>query len=200
MDMKIILSTRNASKVEQIGALFSGTPFTVVSLKDAGIEGKVVEDGETLEANGLKKALFAWEKSGHTWSMSDDSGIFIDALNGFPGVHAADWMGEDAPTDSIMRGILEKMNGIEDRTATFKCLATLVSPSGSAQTFLGEVRGVLLSEPRGLPQTNMPYSSIFIPDGQTKPWSQMSPEEENKISHRGKAFRQLRAYLESLSV
>jgi XTP/dITP diphosphohydrolase len=195
--MNIILSTRNVSKAAQINAVFADTPLRVVSLTDAGIDGKAIEDGETLEDNGLKKARFAWEHS-HGWCMSDDSGIFIDALGGFPGVHAADWMGTDASTEAIMLGILEKMRGIEDRRATFRTVATLISPDGEVKTFTGEVKGQLLPEPRTAFQPNMPYSSLFFPNGQDKVWAEMTPEEENKVSHRGKAFAQVRDYLLSV--
>ncbi len=193
--MEIILSSRNVSKVAQINAVFAGTPFKVISLKEAGIKGVVEEDGETLEENGLKKAMFAHNARLTEWCMSDDSGIFIDALGGFPGVHSADWLGTEASTEEIMQGILKKLEGVENRAATFKTLATLISPDGVVRTFFGEIRGKLLAEPRGETQPNMPYSSLFVALGQEKVWSEMSVEEENAISHRGKAFAQVRDFL-----
>lgn len=195
--MDIILSTRNPSKAKQIRAIFESLPLKVLTLDEAGIAGQGFEDGETLEHNGLKKALYAWEHSGHKWCMSDDTGLFIEALGGFPGVHAADWLGE-ATTEEIMCGILKKMEGIENRAAIFRTVATLVAPDGTVRTFEGEVHGRLLAEPGAQAQKNMPYSPLFVVDGKDVPWAQMSVEEENAVSHRGKAFRLVREYLETL--
>ena len=91
--MDIILATRNVTKTRQIRAIFIGSPVTVWSLDDARIQGDFVEDGATLEENALKKALFAWKRSGER-CMADDTGLFIDALGGEPGIHAARWAGE----------------------------------------------------------------------------------------------------------
>jgi XTP/dITP diphosphohydrolase len=195
--MEIILSTRNASKAKQIGAIFAGTPITVLSLDEAGIEGQGVEDGDTLEHNGLQKAMYAWEKSGGKWCMSDDSGLFIPALGGKPGVHAATWAG-DVSTEEIMNFTLQKLEGVEDRRAVFKIVATLISPTGERKTFEGETPGTLLKNPRVPPTPGFPYSPIFVPDGQPKSFAEMTTEEANAVSHRGIAFRKMRDYLLSL--
>lgn len=195
--MEIILSTRNAGKAAQIGAIFAGTPTRVLSLNDAGIEGQGIEDGDTLEHNGMRKAMYAWEKSGGKWCMSDDSGLFIDALGGQPGVHAATWAGE-VGTEEIMRFTLKKLEGMEDRRATFKIVATLISPTGERKIFEGETPGRLLTSPRVPPTPGFPYSPIFVPDGQLNSFAEMTTEESNVVSHRGKAFRKMREYLETL--
>jgi XTP/dITP diphosphohydrolase len=194
--MDIILSTRNVSKAEQIRAIFAGSPVSILSLDEAGIEGKAEETGTTLEENGLQKAHFAWERS-HKWSMSDDSGLFIEALGGEPGVQAATWAGK-VSTEEIMNYTLQKLEGIEDRRAMFKAVATLISPDGAVQTFMGEVPGKLLVSPRVPPSPDMPYSSIFVPDGYSKSWTEMTTDEVNAISHRGQAFRKMREYLKSV--
>ena len=89
----IILSSRNPSKVNQIKPVFVGLPVNILSLEEASILGEAIEDGTTLEENALKKACFAWEQS-KKWSIADDTGFFIDALQGGPGIHAARWAGD----------------------------------------------------------------------------------------------------------
>lgn len=191
--MNIVLSTRNPSKAEQIKAVFVGVPISVLSLTDVGIEGEAVEDGATLEENAMKKALFAHRPG--EWSMADDTGLFIDALDGKPGVYAARWAGETASTDEITQHTLRQLEGVQDRSASFKTVVALVSPEGELKFFTGEVRGKLLEAPRVPPQPKMPYSPLFVPEGSDKVWAEMTTEEENTISHRGKAFRLTREHL-----
>jgi len=188
----IILSTRNPSKAEQIRALFGDVPLFVRTLSEMGIEGEAVEDGLSLEENAVKKARFAL-RPGHL-AMADDTGLFIDALGGRPGVHAARWAG-DVSTEEITQYTLRQLEGVWDRGATFKTVVALVSPDGKERYFSGEVRGVILDAPRVPPQPKMPYSPIFVPEGSDKVWAEMTTEEENAISHRGKAFRLVRDYL-----
>lgn len=194
--MEIILSTRNPSKVEQIRAIFSDLPIQVHSLEEAHIFGEVKEDGETLEENAYKKALFAWEAS-KQWSIADDTGLFIDALKGQPGIHAARWAGENLSTEDIMNFTLNKLNGVifEERTAYFKTVVCVITPEGSTHFFTGEIRGTVLPKPRTACQPKMPYSAIFQPKGSEKTWSEMSVKEENEISHRGQAFKKVHSFL-----
>ena len=194
--MHIILSTRNVRKATEIQAIFSNSPFTVVTLEEAGIEGKALEDGASEEENALKKARFAHERAPDTWVMADDTGFAINALNGEPGRHAAYWAGENVPTEDTTRFCLEKMAGVIDRTATFKAVAVAISPSGEEFIFVGELRGSLLEAPRVTPLPQMPYGCLFVPTGETRSLAEMNVEEENKVSHRGIAFAKLRAFLE----
>jgi XTP/dITP diphosphohydrolase len=197
--MKIILSTRNPSKAEQIQAIFKNTNISIITLADANIEGEAVEDGDTLQTNALKKALFAREHSkDKIWTMADDTGLFIDALAGEPGIKAARWAGETATTDEITRYTLKRLEGISNRSATFETAVAIVSPTGEKHLFSGKVRGYILENPRVKPQPKMPYSPIFMPEGEKLVWAEMSVEHENSISHRGKAFRQARAFLEKI--
>jgi XTP/dITP diphosphohydrolase len=196
--MKIILSTGNPSKALQIGAVFAGSNIEVLTLADVGILEGSPEEGDTVEANSRQKALFAWEKTGKKhWTMADDTGLFIDALDGAPGKDAALWAGEVTPGEKTMHFTLEKLLSVPHdlRSATFMTVATLVSPDGEAIIFTGEVRGKLLDTPRAECQPKMPYSPIFVPDGHEKTWAEMTTEEENAVSHRGKAFSQVREYL-----
>ena len=193
--MQIMLSTRNRSKTDQIKALLTGLNVSVLSLADLGVVGEAVEDGDTLEANALKKAIFANQKT-RMWSIADDTGFYIDALNGRPGIYAARWAGEGLSTEEIMRYTLDQLKDVpmDRRTGTFRTVAVVVTQTGWLK-FDGSVKGTILTEPRTACQPNMPYSAIFVPDGQQKVWAEMSVEEENSISHRGKAFSQVRNFL-----
>lgn len=194
--MELILSTRNPSKALQVQELFSGSRVTVTTLADAGIEGDAPEDGDTLEENARKKAAFARERIAGPWIAADDTGIFITALNGEPGVRSARWAG-DVPTEAITAYCLERLAGATDRSAVFRTVVVALSPEGEEHVFSGEVHGTLLEAPRVPPHPKMPYSPIFVPDGETKCWAEMATEYENRISHRGAAFRKLRTFLEA---
>lgn len=194
--MRIILATRNQSKIEQIKPMFAGLPLVVASFADAGVLGEAVEDGTTLTENALKKARFAHEKTGE-WAMADDTGLFIGALGGAPGIHSARWAGEGKKTEEILAFTLAVLKRVplSRRGATFRTVAALISPEGGETLFAGSVSGALLEHSRMPRQPGMPYSSIFLPDGSPKVWAEMSVAEENEVSHRGKAFRAMRDYL-----
>lgn len=196
--MEIILATRNPSKARQIQAVFSNSEIQVRTLDDAGIEGEAVEDGATLEENSFKKAWYAHERSSDTWAMADDTGIFITALNGEPGINAATWAG-DVSTEEITAYCLKRLEGVTDRSAVFRTIVVLISPTGEKHVFSGEVRGDILEAPRLPPQPKMPYSPIFVPTGERLVWAEMAMEYENTISQRGIAFRKARTFLESLA-
>lgn len=196
--MDIILSTRNPSKALQIQEVFDGSDVTVLTLDDVGIKGEAVEDGTTLEENAFKKADFAHTLSPNSWTMADDTGLFITALNGEPGIHAARWAG-DVSTDEITEYTLQRLEGALDRSAIFRTIVVLISPEGERHVFTGEIEGSLLEARRVPPQPKMPYSPLFVPIGQTLCWAEMSTEEENRISHRGIAFRKVLEFLKQLS-
>jgi XTP/dITP diphosphohydrolase len=193
--MNVILATRNPTKALQILDVFLGSSVKVTTLEEAGIEGEGVEDGTTLGDNAFKKALYVHAQSGGQWAMSDDTGLFIDALGGEPGIYAARWAG-DVSTEDIMRYCLKRLEGHDDRRATFRTAVIVISPEGKRYDFVGEAPGTILHVPRCEPQNKMPYSSIFVPEGETLTWAEMPTEYENVISHRGKAFRQAREFLE----
>lgn len=198
--IKIILSTKNPSKAEQIKGMFDGLNLEVLTLDEAGIEGEAIEDGNTLEENAFKKAEYAFERNEiSAWTMADDTGLHIAALNGEPGIHAARWAGEDATTAEITAYTLERLSGFSDRSAVFETVAALISPTGERFAFRGKCPGALLEAQRVQPQPKMPYSGIFVADGYDKVWSEMTVPEENAVSHRGKAFQQVRKLFESLS-
>lgn len=195
--MNVVLSTRNPSKAEQIKAVFAGSPISILTLDEARIEGQGIEDGVTLEENALAKAMFVHQQDLNIWAMADDTGIFIDALEGRPGVYTADWNGGNKDTDQMTAWILRQLEGVQNRLAIFRTTVAIVSPMGKHYFFTGEVQGRILSSARAATQFKMPYAPIFMPDGTDKVWAEMTIEEENKISHRGKAFQKAREFLEA---
>jgi XTP/dITP diphosphohydrolase len=194
--MKIILSTRNPSKLEQIKAMFTNSSIEVVTLDEAGIDGEALEDGSTLEENAFKKVMYVKDRATIPfWIMADDTGLYINALNGEPGIHAARWAG-NISTDDITKHTLQQLEGKIDRSAVFKTVVCLLSPDEKILYFEGAVNGHLAEAPKTKPQPKMPYSPLFSPEGTDKVWAEMTVEEENERSHRGKAFRQVVAFLE----
>lgn len=197
--MNIILSTRNPSKAEQIKGVFSDFPANILTLDEADIVGEAVEDGETLKENALKKAIYAFARLREkTWVMADDTGFYITALRGAPGIHAARWAG-DVPTEEITKHTLKQLEGKSDRSASFVTVVALIAPNSYQYYFEGRVDGTILEAPRTKPQPKMPYSPIFVPDGHDQVWAEMTVEQENAISHRGKAFRKTKEYILRLS-
>ncbi|CAN5727957.1 RdgB/HAM1 family non-canonical purine NTP pyrophosphatase [soil metagenome] len=195
--MNIILSTTNPSKALQIQELFKDSDVTVLTLAQAGIEGEAIEDGVTLEENAFKKAHYARERSEGGWTMADDTGLYITALDGKPGIHAARWAG-DVSTDEITQYTLRQMEGVNDRSAIFRTAVVMISPEGEKFVFMGEVHGMILDAARTKPQPKMPYSPLFVPDGETLCWAEMDTEYENRVSHRGIAFRKVQEFLKDL--
>lgn len=194
--MNIILSTTNPSKAEQIKAMFTNPSIKILTLSEAGIEGEAVEDGISLGENAMKKVQYVKERlSEPAWIMADDTGLFINALGGRPGIHAARWAG-DVSTDEITQYTLKQLEGKTDRSATFKTVVYLMTPDGRTLQFEGEVDGHLAEAPKVPAQPKMPYSPLFTPVGTNKVWGEMTVEEENAVSHRGKAFRKVAAFLE----
>lgn len=198
--MDIIISTRNPGKVEQIRAMFIGTPIRILSLDDAGIGGEVTEGEISLEENSSLKARFAWGNSEKMWVMAEDTGLFIDALNGEPGVITADWAGASVKGEALRDFALNKVRQIpeDSRTAFWETVAVVIAPNGDISSFRGKATGTLITDLRGPMQTGMPYSQFFIPDGTNKTWAELaeiSIDEENALSHRGKAFAQVREFL-----
>ena len=198
--MQLILSTHNSSKAAQVKAIFAQGGIEVLTLGEAGIDGKAVEGDQSLEENSRIKARFAHKAAPGVWVAADDTGIFITALAAAPGVQSARWAGEGATTSEITQYCLDRLKGNQDRSATFRSVVVLISPSGEESLFTGEIHGHLLEAPKVPPQPDMPYSPLFVPDGYDLCWAEMSLELENEISHRGQAFRKALEYLRQLEL
>lgn len=194
--MRLIIATGNEDKVREIDEILEGTGFEAISMKQAGFNPDIVEDGTTFEENAIKKAMAVHELSGE-YVMADDSGLCIDALDGAPGIYSARFCGEDSTYEEKFRKIFEMLADVPEdkRTAQFVCAIAVVKPDGTSFTVRGECRGVLHEKPVG--ENGFGYDPIFyVPEfGMTT--AQMDPEVKNSISHRGRA---LRAMVEKLTV
>ena len=192
-----ILSTGNPRKGIEAKDVFAGSRFRILTLREVGIEGGALEDGATLTQNAFKKASFARERyQREAWILADDTELTIPALGGAPGVHTARWAGEHASARDLAQHCLDQMWGVRDRRATFRTVVAAISPAGTLFTFEGCVEGYLFETmpPRVLPDA--PLGSLFVPRGHNCTLAEMPIAEENAISHRGQAFRKLRAFLE----
>ena len=188
-EFKLILATSNKDKAREIAEILSDTPFVVTTMKEEGYDPDIVEDGKTFEENALIKARAVHALAKNAYVMADDSGLCIDALDGAPGIYSARFCGEDSTYPEKFARIFEMLRDVpeEKRTAKFVCSIAVVRPDGSEFTVRGEVCGVLHEKPMG--DGGFGYDPIFyVPEfGMTT--AQMTKEQKNSISHRGKALR-----------
>ena len=196
---KIVFATHNQGKVQEISEILKDLAVLVVSADEAGIREDVVEDGKTFEENALKKSEFVG-KIANEWAMGDDSGICVEALDGAPGIFSARWAGEGAPGHKWIELLVSKLEGVAEnkRGAWFETVVTLRSPTGEYWTFVGRINGTIAVAPRGISHPHLPYDSVFIPEGETRTFAEMTKEEKNAISHRGRAFRKLKDFIQNL--
>ncbi|MBI2473506.1 RdgB/HAM1 family non-canonical purine NTP pyrophosphatase [Candidatus Uhrbacteria bacterium] len=193
---RLIFATHNTGKVREMQQLLSDMDIHVLSAEQAGILEDVEEDGETFEQNALKKARFVASKS-QEWSVGDDSGITIDALGGRPGIFTARWAGEGASDEQLIDHTLDQLKEVQerDRGASFYSVIALVSPQGEEYLFEGVVEGDVTLEPRGQHLPKLPYDVIFQPKGFEQTFGEMSEQEKNQLSLRGRAFEKLKLFL-----
>ncbi|MEI6735833.1 MAG: RdgB/HAM1 family non-canonical purine NTP pyrophosphatase [Actinomycetes bacterium] len=184
-----VLATANPDKAQEIRAILDGLDVTLIPRPDDVPE--VIEDGETLEDNALLKARALCEATGMA-AIADDTGLFVDALNGAPGVYSARYAGEDATYADNCAKMLRELTGVAEvmRTARFRTVAAVAYPDGSWFVVDGEVEGHIAEAPRG--ENGFGYDPIFVPEGtKGRSMAQLAPEEKHALSHRGNAFRAL---------
>ena len=186
----LVMATRNPGKTAEIRELLQGFPVAIKSLSDFGPIPEVEEDGDTFDANAYKKASFTARVLGVP-AIADDSGISVDALNGAPGVHSARYGGENASDEDRRNKLLSEMDGRTDRQASFECVISLAVPSGPALTYEGCCEGVLAEAPAGA--NGFGYDPIFYYPPLQKTFAELTREEKSRVSHRGKALRELRS-------
>ena len=193
---RLIFATGNQNKLKEIKEIFADLPFEIVSMKDAGIISDPDENGTTFEDNALIKARDVWEKCNET-VMSDNSVLEIDYLGKEPGVHSARFMGHDTSYDLKNAELLRRLEGVpfEKRTARFVCACALILPDGTEHVVRETMEGHIADSPSG--NNGFGYDPIFIPDGYDVTSADISPEEKNQISHRGKALRKMYQFLSS---
>lgn len=190
----LVVSTRNNGKIREIRALLESLVENVICAADVAGFSDTVEDGETFEANALKKAREAMRFTGLP-SLADDSGLVVEALDGAPGVYSARFAGEGCGDAANNARLLMDLKQIRtgNRKASFICVLAFVTPDGGEHIFEGRVGGAILDAPQG--SDGFGYDPLFLVDGHDRTMAELPLEEKNRISHRGQAFRQLREFL-----
>ena len=190
---RLLVATGSAHKLIELQRLFGDLPIDLVTLRDVGITDEAPEDGATFEANALQKARWYAQASGE-WTLADDSGLEVAALNGAPGVYTRRYAGPNASDQQNYEKLLAETVGVVDRSARFVCTMALIDPvTSAARTFRGECPGTLTTAPRG--EFGFGYDPIFEVDGRTM--AERAPAEKDALSHRGRAATLVAAALRS---
>jgi len=213
----IVFATFNDGKTREVQALLEGLPVRLLGPREVGVQGLPEETGETFLDNALLKAGAVFERTG-LWSLSDDSGLEVAALNGAPGVHSARYGGVEHDDARNIARLLRELRGVEDRRAWFTCHAVLVLeadrrlesldlPGGvrlirahewlprraAAVLAVGRVEGRIVDQPAG--QNGFGYDPVFFRDDLGRTFAELTREQKNALSHRGQALRALREFL-----
>ena len=191
--MKLVLASQNPKKLVELDTILSRLGVGVCSEAEAGVNVEVEETGTTFEENSLLKARAVMEASGLP-AVADDSGLCVDALNGAPGVYSARYGGEGLDDAGRYRLLLENMRGQMPRTAKFVSVITCCFPNGDVISARGECPGTIAYAPMG--EGGFGYDPVFFVPQLKKTFAQLTAEEKNAISHRGKALEAFRAKLE----
>jgi XTP/dITP diphosphohydrolase len=191
---RIVFATKNKGKLKEINAILAELNVPVVSMEEAGITADVVEDGTTFEENAKKKAIEIMNIT-HEITLADDSGLEVDYLDGAPGVYSARYLGEDTPYSVKNQHILSLLQDVpeEKRTARFVCVIAAAFPDGRVFTAKGIMEGIIAKEIKG--ENGFGYDPIFYIPQLGFTTAELSPEDKNAISHRGKALTQMKELL-----
>ena len=188
--MKIVFATNNAHKLREVQQTV-GDKFEIVSLRECGVVEDIPENEPTLEGNALAKAHYIYSRTGLS-CFADDTGLEVDALGGEPGVRSARYATDGHDDEANKRLLLERMEGKENRGAQFRTAMALIL-DGEEYLFEGVVRGEILTQECG--DGGFGYDPLFAPEGRSESFAEMSAEEKNAISHRGRAVRKLAEFL-----
>lgn len=197
--MKIIFATGNKDKLREIREIMADMDVEIQSMKEAGVDAEIIEDGISFQENALIKAKTVakalGEKGKDAVVLADDSGLEIDVLNGEPGIYSSRYLGEDTSYTVKNQALLDRMTGVpkEKRTARFVCAIAAVFGSGEEEVTRQTMEGFVGEKPEG--ENGFGYDPIFYPEGFECSSAVLSPEEKNAISHRGKALRAMRDLL-----
>ena len=181
--MDIFVATHNAHKLREIGEMLPG--FTVHA-EDPAVE----ESAPDFAGNALIKARAIAAAHKGCWVMADDSGLEVDALGGDPGVRSARYAGEPSNTPANNALLLKNLSGVTDRRANFTCAVALVDPQGGEHTLIGKCFGRIAEKASGA--EGFGYDPLFVPNGHDKSFAELSADEKNAISHRGRALEQVK--------
>lgn len=184
--MKIVFATNNAHKLSEVKAVL-GEGFELVTLKEVGITEDIPETGETLDENASIKARYVYERTGLD-CFADDTGLEVEALNGAPGVRSARYATEGHDFAANNRKLLRELEGKDNRKARFRTVISLIR-GGVEQQVEGIVNGRIATEESGC--EGFGYDPLFIPDGESVTFAEMTADKKNSISHRGRAVAEL---------
>lgn len=193
---RLFLATGNPSKRAELEHLLAGLPVEIV-VPAGGAPFRVEEDGETLEANALKKARAGAARSGML-ALADDTGLFVEALGGDPGVHSARYAGPEGDAAANCAKLLTSLAGVppSGRVARFRCVVALADPAGEEHLFEGACEGRIAEAPRG--GGGFGYDPLFEVADEGRTFAEMEEDEKHGWSHRGRALERLRRFLETL--
>jgi XTP/dITP diphosphohydrolase len=186
---KLLLATNNEGKVREYKSMLRDLPFELVSLAELGIKTEVDEIGGSLEENARLKAI-AFARESQLLTLADDSGLEVDALGGEPGRLSARYAGEGASDRDRVNYLLSRLKDVPEakRSARFRCVIAIAQPDGKVELCQGECEGVITLEPRG--NFGFGYDPIFYLPGLGKTMAELTLEEKNRVSHRGRAARE----------
>ncbi len=193
---KIIFATGNENKMKEIRMILADCGYEILSMKQAGIDVDVVEDGSTFEENAIIKATAISKLAGEDCVvLADDSGLEVDYLNKEPGIYSARYEGVDTPYSIKNQIIIDRLAGVtgEARSARFVCAIAAAFPDGRVETRRGTIEGRIAFEPAG--ENGFGYDPIFYVPEFGKTTAELDPEEKNKVSHRGNALRMIKEVL-----
>jgi len=192
---RIIFATKNNHKMKEIREILDGLGYEILSMTEAGVDIEVVEDGTTFEENALIKSRTIRDYVKDAIVLSDDSGLEVDYLNGEPGIYSARWMGEDTSYDIKNQKLLDLLEGVpeEERSARFVCALAAAFPDGTDKVVRGTIEGIVGYQIAG--ENGFGYDPIFFVPEYKCTTAEMTPEQKNEISHRGKALRMIAEYL-----
>ena len=188
--MKLVFATNNRHKLDEVRAIV-GDKVEVLSLNDIGCHDDIPETADTLQGNALIKARYIYEKFGVD-CFADDTGLEVEALDGAPGVYSARYAGEECDSEANMQKLLQNLTGKSNRNAQFRTVIALII-KGEEKLFNGIVKGTITEEKKG--DSGFGYDPVFVPEGFSKSFAQMSGDMKNSISHRYRATKELSNYL-----
>ena len=195
--LEIVLATRNQDKIGEIKKILNGIDARLLSLEDFPGCPKVVEDGETLEANAKKKALVVSQYT-KKLSLAEDTGLEVEALSGAPGIHSARFAGDNCTYEENNRKLLKLMKKLSlgERRAKFRCVAALAKPGGEVVTCEGVCEGIIAFEMKG--ESGFGYDPLFLLPEYGKTFAELGEEMKNKISHRARALGKIKEIIDNL--
>ena len=192
----LVVATTNKNKLIEFKELLKDIEVEVKSLADFGPIPEVIEDGDTFDDNAYKKAYHTAKILGLP-AIADDSGLVVDALDGAPGVYSARYAGEDATDNDNCKKLLSSLHDNTNRKAHFQCVLSIAVPSGPALTYEGKCDGVILKEKRG--SSGFGYDPLFYFEPLNKTFAELTMDEKNKVSHRGKALNEMKSELPQIT-